>query len=292
MNEPITIAAPVPVSAPPLVLRRRVCLIAIILANWLVFCGALLTGARWADYWGLESLPVGVFFSQLYLLSLWGAWRGGSRAVRLGVPFLVVVGGGFLAFEVLASYINWPIEYAILPVPLGVMYLLGVIVLLPFRWWSGKALVFADEEISAARPRQFRIHHFVGWTLLLSLGLGLARASGAGGLVTADIVILVLLPAILLYIAMLSIPMVRGVFARSRPILWSFISFLLVIFCGMLVGSIVCGWVWQERGRRISWWEYELLLLEVVYFHASSGIVVLANLAAVRRLGATFRGVK
>src|SRR4051812_5474896 len=130
MTESIGIAAAVSVTERLPIMRRRICLLALLLLNWLVLCGALVMTFGWADYWGLKAPVLGVLFSQLYLLSLWGAWRGGWLVVRLGMPFLIVVAGGLLAFDFLESRLrHWPTEFAFLPVPLGVLYLLGVILL-------------------------------------------------------------------------------------------------------------------------------------------------------------------
>ena len=206
--------------------------------------------------------------------------------------WLLVLADVVPSLELLSRLNRWPTEFSALPVPLGIAFLLGLGLLLPLRWWSGKVLVFSGEEIPAGRPRQLRIHHLVGWTIVVALVLGLARAV-AGELVGADFLLATLfVPSMLILLAILSIPVVRGVFARSRVLLWSGGGLLIVLGIGILLGVVACAVVWQRMGRGIPWWNYALIFHLIVSFHAAVGMVLLANLAAIRALGGRFERVR
>ena len=291
MNEPLIIATAGLPAERTFATRRRIYLLALILVNWLTLCGTLVTMVSWTEF-SLQWLMFGMLFSQVYLLAFWAAWRGGSLVVRMGMPFLVVVVGGLLAFDVLVSQVRRiPFEISILPVPLGIMYFLGLALLMPFRSWSGKSLVFPGEDAPSARPRQFRVHHFAAWTALIAAALALARASSAGALAQTDMAMLLLLPTMLVYMAVLSIPIVRAIFAPARRVLWSTLAFLLILAVGILWGFVGCSLLWAAIGRRIWWGEYALLFLPPLSYHAGAGLILIANLAAIGWMGGEFRGV-
>src|SRR5436190_8193093 len=227
---------------------RSLGLLALMGMNWLLLTATLVSVTTWLEEWGSIWLVLGVMFSQIYLLSFWSAFRGGSLVIRLGWPFLAVVVGGFLAIETLTQFLTrWPPDFAVLPVPLGISFLVGLGLLLPLRWLSGKTLLFSSEEPPAGRPWQLRIHQIVGWTLLLAVTLGLARAAAVGALAQTDmVVIVVFVPGLLGYLSLLSIPFVRGVFAPSHSVFWSVLSLLLVTGIGLLIGTAGCALLWQS----------------------------------------------
>lgn len=257
--------------------------------NWSILALTLISSFTWWE-WGSIWLLLAVVFTQILLLAFWGAFRGGSLVVRLGIPFLAVIIGSLLALQA----VNWTVkrssdEFGILSIPLGIAWLTGLGLILPARWWLGKSLLFPGESPLAGKPRQLRIHHLAGWTLLAALVLGLARASGISTLVTADLAIVLLVPCLLAYLAFLSIPMVRGVFATKRPLFWSVGALLLVIGIGIFFGAIACGWMWQRFGRGMWWQEYLRTFLIPVFFHVASALLLLGNLAAIRALGGRFQ---
>ncbi|MGI8978042.1 MAG: hypothetical protein ACR2FY_02330 [Pirellulaceae bacterium] len=256
--------------------------------NCVLLAVVVMAAFKWLLAYGSVWLAIGVLFTQVFLLSFWGAFRGGSLVIRLGAPFLAVVSGGFLAIELIPVTYRGAAQFAVLPVPLIMAYLVGLGLLLPFRWWSGKTLLFTGEEPPSGRPRQFRIDQVAAWTLLMGVTLGLTPAATAADLADVDLEMVLLGPCMIGFLALLSIPLIRGVFASSRVVAWSVCGLLLVLGIGLLLGGAVCALFWQRYRWRFGWGDYMALLNLILTLHGIVGLTLLGNLAVIRWLGGRF----
>jgi hypothetical protein len=271
--------------------RRLVCLFVVLGVNSLLLAAAFMPMFHWLQAYGSAWLAIGVLYTQIYLLSFWGAFRGGTLVMRLGAPILMVIFGGYLAVRLSARTLHlWPPEFAVLPVPLLMAYLVGLGLLLPVRWWSGKTLLFPGEEPPTGRPRQFRLGQIAAWILLMSVTLGLVRVATADDLPQVDLQIALLGPGMLGFVALLSIPLIRGVFAESHVAMWTVCGLLLVLGVGILAGGAEFTLLWQTyRWRRTSF-DYSVTLAVMLSFHGAVALTLLGNFAAIRWLGGRFAG--